>query len=318
MHPLLLGIDVGGTKLAGIAVRGASIVASRRQPRDGATLEEQVVRLARELQVEAGAPAAIGVAVPGQVDVASGVIELAVNLEIVRLPLASLLRSQLGVPCAVEHDARAVAGWLAARPGAPADLAYLSVGTGISAGVVIGGRLLQGAAGLAGEVGHLLADPAGVRCACGLIGCLETIASGPAVERAVRELDPDEAGARERASAAEVYAAAAAGDPVSRRVVERAAHHLAAAARGLALAYGVSRVVVGGGVTRAGPALAEPLRAALERDRAMSPLAARALPDEALEILDDRQPWGALGASAVALRALEPIGSGSEGEVGLR
>jgi glucokinase len=320
--PLLIGIDVGGTKLAGVAVRGDEVLASALRPLDGASLDIQVVELARALQARAGSPAAIGVAVPGQVDVQAGVIEMAVNLAAVRLPIGALVAAELGVPCYVEHDARAVVAWLAHQPGAPADLAYLSVGTGISAGVVTGGRLLRGAAGLAGEVGHLLADPAGPRCACGLVGCLEAIASGPAVARAAAlELAAGtESTLPTEPEPADVYRAAEAGDALSRRLVERAAFHLAAAVRGLALTYGVSRVVVGGGVTRAGAVFSAPLIAALDRERADSTLARAALPPGHLQVLAGGRQLGALGASAVARQGLQTPtpAPGSEGEVALR
>jgi glucokinase len=322
IDPLVIGVDVGGTKLAGVAVRGAEIVVSSVRPLLSGGLDDQVVGLARELEGSAGPFAAIGVAVPGQVDVGTGVIEMAVNLGAVRLPIGELVSAHLGVPCFVEHDARAVAAWLANQPGAPMDLAYLSVGTGISAGVVIGGRLLRGADGLAGEVGHLLADPAGPPCACGLVGCLEAIASGPAVARAAAlELA---AGAESALPAlpepADVYRAAGSGDPLAIRLVERAAFHLAAAVRGLALAYGVSRVVVGGGVTRAGAPFSTPLLAALDRERAGSTLARGAVSPGRVEVLDGGRPLGALGAAAVARHRLETPSPASdpEGEVALR
>jgi glucokinase len=321
-EPLVIGIDVGGTKLAGVAVRGAEVVATAVRPLDSAALDVQVVALARELEGGAGRAAAIGVAAPGQVDVRTGVIEMAVNLAAVRLPIGPLVGGELGVPCFVEHDARAVAAWLAHQPGAPLDLAYLSVGTGISAGVVIGGRLLRGADGLAGEVGHLLADPAGPPCACGLVGCLEAIASGPAVARAAAlELAAGvESSLGAQPEPADVYRAAEADDPLARRLVERAAFHLAAAVRGLALAYGVSRVVVGGGVTRAGTAFSAPLITALDRERAGSKLARRAMSPGQLEVLDGGRPLGALGASAVARQGIATPAPAPdpEGEVALR
>ena len=320
--PLVFGIDVGGTKLAGVAVRDDEIVATAVRLLDDAALDVQVMRIAGELEARAGQPAAVGVAVPGQVDVRAGVIQMAVNLAAVRLPIADLVSARLGVPCFVEHDARAVAAWLADQPGSPPDLAYLSVGTGISAGVVIDGRLLRGAEGLAGEVGHLLADPAGPACACGLIGCLEAIASGPALARAAAlELAEGlESTLSGQPDASDIYRAAEAGDVLARRLVDRAAFHLAAAVRGLALAYGVSRVVVGGGVTRAGAAFSEPLIAALELERAGSMLAGRALAPDGLDVLDGGRPLGALGASAVARQGLRmpAVAPDPPGEVALR
>lgn len=319
--PLVLGVDVGGTKLAGVALDGSRIVAERRVALGTGPLVAQVVALARELLRgdHAGPLAAIGVAVPGQVNAETGVIEMAVNLEARDLPIGPMVSSELGAPCFVEHDARAVAAWLS-DAGTEKSLAYLSVGTGVSAGVVLEGRLLRGADGLAGEVGHLVADPAGPQCACGLGGCLEAIASGPAVARAAAEAMASGASSSMPASptTADVYRAAAEGDPTACSVVERASGHLAAAIRGLALSFGVTRVVVGGGVTHAGDAFAQPLRAAFERERSASALVARALRPDALELLDPGRPVGALGAAAVARMQMTLDASATRREVGQR
>ena len=101
-------------------------------------------------------------------------------------------RRSWAVPVFVEHDARAAALWLSGQAAdgwaqAPASVAFLAIGTGISAGVVLDGELLRGDNGFAGEVGHVVADPDGVVCACGLRGCLETIAAGPAIARQADE-----------------------------------------------------------------------------------------------------------------------------------
>ena len=117
---------------------------------------------------------------------------MAVNLGITHLPLGPMLQTELGVPTFVEHDARAAALWLSGQAAdgstqAPASVAFLAIGTGISAGIVLDGALLRGDNGFAGEVGHVVADPDGVVCACGLRGCLETIAAGPAIGRQADE-----------------------------------------------------------------------------------------------------------------------------------
>ncbi len=320
--PLLVGIDVGGTKLAGIAVDGERVVAQVHRPLSQADVAGQVVEVARDLAGPLGGrPDAIGIAVPGQVDTRRGIVELAVNLGVRDLPLGSLVADALDAPTAVEHDARAVAGWLVDEGGdpAPVTLAYLSVGTGISAGVVVDGVVLRGTAGLAGEIGHVVADPSGERCACGLAGCLETVASGPSVARAARRLVASGAASSLPAdpTSEQVFRAAGNGDALACDVVDRATTHLAAAIRGLALAYGIGRIVVGGGVARAGRAFAEPLLAAVERERAASGLVERALRDVPIEVLEDDRPIGALGAVALARRHISDSAPGG-GEVGTR
>jgi predicted NBD/HSP70 family sugar kinase len=232
---------------------------------------------------------------------------MAVNLGITHLALGPMLEAQLGVPVFVEHDARAAALWLSERAAdgsaqAPANVAFLAIGTGISAGIFIDGALLRGDNGLAGEVGHLLADPDGVACACGLRGCLETIAAGPAIGR-----QADEAMAAGRSSvlsphslAADVFRASTAGDELAVEITDRVADQLARAIRSLALTLGVRRIVIGGGVAAAGPALLDPIRSRIASERAASPLVQAALGDPAVELLSPTEAPGARGAAAIA------------------
>jgi glucokinase len=308
---LLLGIDVGGTKIAGVAVDGRSgeLLAERRQPIDDVPLERQVIGFARGLVEGAGGErlAAIGVAVPGLVDAGSGVMRLAVNVEAGELAIGPLVAEAMGAPCFVEHDARAAALWLLER-GDPGDsLAYLSVGTGISAAVVIAGRLVRGVTGLAGEVGHTQAVESGPACPCGLHGCLEAVAAGPAVARMAEEaiaggqtssLSMGDAGPEA------VYRAATAGDPVARAIADQVGIYLARAIRGIVLSYGVDRVVIGGGLSRAGEPFLRPILEELEREQAASPLISHALTPNPVELLPADSDPGAWGAVVVARSGL--------------
>jgi predicted NBD/HSP70 family sugar kinase len=181
-------------------------------------------------------------------------------------------------------------------------IAFLAIGTGISAGIVLDGALLRGDNSVAGEVGHVVADPEGVVCACGLRGCLETIASGPAIGR-----QADETVAAGRSSilspnsnAADVFRASSAGDEVAVEITDRVADHLARAIRSLALTLGVKRVVIGGGVAAAGPALLELIQSRIDRECAASPLVQAALGDATVELLSPTEAPGARGAAAIA------------------
>jgi predicted NBD/HSP70 family sugar kinase len=232
---------------------------------------------------------------------------VAVNLGITNLPLGPMLQTVLGVPTFVEHDARAAALWLSQQAvdrsaKAPPSVAFLAIGTGISAGVVLDGALFRGDNSVAGEVGHVVADPEGAVCACGLRGCLETVAAGPAIGR-----QADEAMAAGRSSilsphssAADVFRASAAGDEVAAEITDRVADHLARAIRSLALTLGIRRVVIGGGVAAAGPALLEPIRSHIARERAASPLVEAALGDATVELLSPTEAPGARGVAAIA------------------
>jgi glucokinase len=320
-HDLAVGIDIGGTKAATVVTDGDDcLLLHEIVPTEPGRLVEQVVALARRAQqrfeAEGRSVVAVGVAVPGHVDAQNGTLRMAVNLGLPDVSLGSLVAQALDLPCAVEHDARAAARWLHARAGnGRSHLAYLSIGTGISAGVVTDGRPLHGATGLAGEVGHVVAQPDGLRCACGLAGCLETVAAGPAIARLAREaVDAGrETVLPRQSSPAAVFIAAASGDAVACEIAQAVATHLARAVRALVLAFGVERVVIGGGVAAAGDALLAPLLAALERERLASPLIESAFAKVRIELLSPQVEAGARGAAAIARQR---IGAQQREEVG--
>lgn len=306
---LVAGVDVGGTKTSLVVTDDRDrVLYERVAPTDRAGLVAQIAGLVDDARRELGHEiAAVGVGIPGNVDPEDGSVSMAVNLGITHLPLGPMLEAELGIPAFVEHDARAAAFWLSEQPAdgsrrAPASVAFLAIGTGISAGVVLDGAVLRGDNSFAGEVGHVLADPDGAPCACGLRGCLETIAAGPAIGR-----QAGEAVAAGRttvlssgSSAADVFRAGAAGDEVAVEITDRVADHLAWTIRSLALTLGVRRVVIGGGVAAAGPALLEPIQARIARERAASPLIEAALGDASVELLSPTEAPGARGAAAIA------------------
>lgn len=251
---LVLAIDIGGTRVRTAVVDGTGTVHHRREtptPGDAAKLVEEVVREARAL-LRPGL-LAIGVSAPGPLDRASGAIEVSANLPAV--PLAEPLGA-LGPPVVVERDTNVAAlgeGTFGAARGA-ADFAYVTVSTGIGASIVYGGRLLTGAHGYAGELGHFPVDPGGPRCGCGNHGCLEALASGsgiaaaggvPAPTVAARELE---------------------GDASAAAIMERARTAFAGGMVGLVNAYDPGLVVVGGGVAEGqGERLLDPARRAVRR-----------------------------------------------------
>lgn len=322
---LLVGVDVGGSKIAvlvvdaDLKVRGRLVVPTPVGAPDSAA-DHIAATIAAALET-AGATiddvAAVGVGVPGRVDPLAGVVSLAVNLGWHRLPLSEQLERRLGVPCAIENDVRAAAAGIRDRRvlGDVEDFVYLSVGTGISAGVVLGGHLYRGTRGLAGEVGHIVIDAGGPPCSCGLHGCLEMTASGPAIARladeAVRAGRPSSLSSCPTITAVDVYEAAAAGDPLAAEIVAAVGVALARAIHGLVMTYDVERVIVGGGVAGAGPAFLESIDSALEATRASSELAAEMLGAGSVELLPDGIDTGAWGAITVAMS----IRSGRDGSV---
>ena len=324
-QPLLVGVDVGGTKIAVLvttpdgAVLGRATTASSAGDQDGAA--EAIAATVERALATAGARvddvAVIGVGVPGRVDPATGRVTIAVNLGWNDLALRDALEARLGRPCVIENDARAAAVGLHHRRvlGSAEDIAYLAVGTGIAAGVILDGRLHRGARGLAGEIGHAIADTAGPSCTCGQRGCLEALVSGPSIaRRAVEALAADGGGSRlaaiplDQLTAVDVYQAAAAGDRLASELVEDVGRQLAWAIHLLVMAYDVDRVVLGGGVSHAGEAFMAPIRRELDRLRAVSPIAAELLPGDVVEPLPVGADAGVLGAVAIAQQALERDG----------
>jgi glucokinase len=307
-EPLRLGIDIGGTKTAALVVDrelrergGATRPTDTSSPSD---VVASVCETARLALAAAGSAVdkieAIGLAVPGLVDLQAGIVRLAVNLNLKDYPLAREIESVLGAPTSLENDVRAAALGayrLMRQREEVRHLAYLSIGTGIAAGVVLDGRLYRGANGMAGEIGHTIFEPGGHRCNCGMPGCLEAVAAGPAVELLGRE---HLAGlwSEEEITTRAIYAAAAEGDEQASQIVRQVSRHLARAIQLLVMAYDVERVVLGGGVTRSGSAFLEPILEQIALLRAESPLAQEMLRPEKITLLPagyNAGAWGAIG-----------------------
>ena len=245
----VVGLDIGGTKLAGSILRGGEIVATITLPtRSGpAGIVATAAEAVRALCARSGVPLheveSVGIGVPGVVDAESGALSHVVNLDIHAepVPLAELLSAELrGVPVALENDVNAAAIGLGAVLGEP-DLALLSVGTGLAAGLLLDGAIRRGSSGAAGEIGHLVYRPDGLECACGQHGCLERYASGAALSSAW----PTHGDAP---AAVDLFRAAAAGSAAAIALRHEFCAALAYAVRLLALTVDVPLVFLGGGV----------------------------------------------------------------------
>jgi glucokinase len=320
---LVVGVDIGGTKTAILVaepdgtIRAKSVaptaVGAPERAADG--IAALVAAAIRDAGAATADVAAVGIGVPGRVDRARGHVSFAVNLDWQDLPLGPRVEAQLGIPTIVDNDVRAAALGLHRRRlfGPVESLALLAIGTGISAGVVLEGRLHRGAHGLAGEIGHVVLDPEGVRCACGLTGCFETIAAGPGIVRQVgagwaarrNGHGAGHGGATSATATTEgVFAAAEAGDETAREVIESAGRAIGWAIHLLALSYDVERIVLGGGVSHAGEPFMAPIRRELDRLRAASPLAAEILAPDLVQLLPAGSDAGAWGAVILAREAL--------------
>ena len=311
---LAVGVDIGGSKVLAVAIdETGEVQGSHRLPSNGGaagvveSAVEAVDRLAQHLGVPVSAFSVVGVGVPGLVQPHSGDVTHAVNLGVGAgtLSLGARLAERLGVPVVVENDVNAAALGAAKVLGlGDADLAFLSIGTGLAAGLVTEGRLRRGARGAAGEIGHIPVDPAGPLCPCGQRGCLETLASGSAIAAAWPVNDG-------LSPAAALFAAAAGGDARAVRVRDAFGDSVASAVRLLVLTCDVETVVLGGGVTDLGPALLDVVVAALHRQATVSPfLAALQLPDR-VAIVPAGSAVAAIGAALAGITARDagvPVG----------
>ena len=303
-----VGVDLGGTKIAGIVMRDDGEVLETLEaptPRTADDIVSALVDAIEDLRAR-GDVGAVGVGVAGMVDVEAGVLRFAPNLPLRELPLRAMLGKRLALPVVVDNDAN-VAGWGELRFGAARgarDVLAVTVGTGIGGAIITDGRLYRGAHGFAAEIGHVIVEPGGPLCGCGNRGCWEQVASGNAVTRLAREAaarEPDGAiaGAAGGAPATGLHVSAAArgGDPTALAIFAEVGRRLGEGLAGLANVLDPELIVVGGGVAEEGELLLDPARAAFwdtvefRRDRPDVPIVVAELGNEA----------GAMGAAALAL-----------------
>jgi glucokinase len=297
----VIGVDLGGTKLlAGVV--GPDLAVRHRvrrqafgldQARLMATIVDAVEEARAEIEDEV---AALGFGIPVTLDRRTGTAAYSTHLPLADVPFEAVMSEHLGLPVAVDNDANLAAlGELTWGAGQGCeDLVYLKLHSGVGAGVVVNGQLARGAAGGAGEVGHIVLDPAGPQCWCGSRGCLQVYTSIPAVLAAASR----EAG-RELTLGALVDGAA---EPAIARVLIRAGDIAGRAMASVCNVLNPRRVIVGGGLARVGDVLIGPLRGALRANSlplvgSNTEVVAAALGNEA----------SALGGVALVLRESERL-----------
>lgn len=297
---LRVGIDIGGTKTDAVAITPEGRVAEQLRLPTGfgsSAVVETAVAAVTELATRAGLDTAtfhsIGIGIPGAVDNGTGRVSHAVNLGFDGLDLGVELSARLGREVRIENDVNAAAlGAFHLLEKSPEhSMAYLNLGTGLAAGLVLGGKLWRGSRGTAGEIGHIPVDPSGPLCPCGQRGCLETVASGSAVARQWPSTDPKPVRA--------LFAAAASGDPLALEVKNRLVENVAAAVRILVLTVDVDSVVIGGGISSLGDPLLSEVRGVLESWATVSPFLASLDLADRVQIVPADFPAAAVGAALV-------------------
>jgi glucokinase len=273
---LTVGIDVGGTKIAGGVVDDAGSILATARRDSPATNTEAIEGAIEDLVRELGASydvGAVGVGAAGFVDAARSTIMFAPNLAWRDEPLRSDLEKRLGLPVVIENDANAAA-WGEFRFGAGEDvedLLLVTVGTGVGGGIVLNGGLHRGAFGVAAEIGHMRVVPDGRLCGCGQRGCWEQYASGSALVTETRRLAgenvPGSDGLLERAggkadaiSGRLITAAAQDGDAFATARLAELGRWLGEGIASLAAVLDPAVAVIGGGVSEAGALLLDPVR----------------------------------------------------------
>jgi glucokinase len=278
---VVLGVDVGGTKVAVAAVDGVTVREATEQPTvletTGALLDG-IEAVVRRMIDKVGEPEAIGVGVPSQIDYAAGKVETSVNIPLTGVPLRDELSGRFGVPVFVDNDANCAALAEAHILGVN-HLVMLTLGTGVGGGVVIDGVTRRGAHGLGAELGHMTINADGPPCPgnCPNRGCIEAYCSGQALERDATEFAKDKPDSRlakaigpdGRVSGRHLVAAADSGDSDALLIFDNFARMLGVALAGYVNVFEPERLTIGGGVSRASH---------LFFDRAVQEANARALP----------------------------------------
>lgn len=303
-RPAVVALDVGGTAVKSLVVDAHGVLDHTTTPTGAGDGPERcldtvlrTVDATLDRVPATHTAVAVGIAVPGTVDEHRGVCVVSENLGWRGVPVRELVAHRTGLPVGFGHDVRAggLAEWRLGAGRGIAGQAYLSIGTGLAAALVLEGRMVV-VDGYAGEIGHGGAT-GGERCACGGRGCPETVASAAAIARRYTALTGvDVRGARD------VVRRAGNGDADARRVWEDALNVLAGVVTDLVRVSGVGHVVVGGGLVHAGDTLLTPLR-----DRVRDGLTVHRVPRIVPAVLG-----GAAGAWGAALLGWQATGQAGD------
>ena len=311
---VVAGIDIGGTKIA-IALENTAgeRVAARRFPTEvqlgPEKILENICRAVEEMLAESRTKLiSIGVGCPGPIDIERGLVLSPANLpDWIDFPIVELLEKRFGVSVLVDNDANAAAlgEYFDGAGRGFRDVFYVTISTGIGGSIICEGQIHHGVQAGAGEIGHTIVQPDGVRCRCGTNGCLETIASGTGIARRMREALAARNGTAENLdeiTAETVVEAVKSGDETARRIWDETIKFLAIGIGNAITLIAPEAVIIGGGVSSAGELLLAPLRREIGKNVTMVPV-------EKVEILQASlsSESGVCGALMLAHQAARKI-----------
>ena len=306
-----IAVDIGGTRMRAASYTADSLIPLKidriKTRKKNSLPQERLKKLIESVWPDEGEVAGIGIAVPGPVNCAAGIIETAPNVpEISGFPIVSYLQAVYNVPVYLGNDANlaALGEWKFGAGRGHNYMIYLTISTGIGSGVIMDGKLFSGAQGYASELGHVLAVTDGPVCSCGIPGHLEAVASGTGIAKWVAEqiqngaetsINPetDDSGL---ISGAVIAAAANQGDALAVQAFKRAGKYLGQALADFLHIFNPTIIVLGGGVSQSYDLFADELQAALQA-HLMMPHFAKDLTFALAELGDD---IGLMGALALA------------------
>lgn len=320
MQRYIIGIDLGGTKISGaisdrdgkilkintietLAAEGPAVVIGR--------IKDVIRGLLEYAKVDSEDVVGIGIGSPGPLDPVKGTIVNAANLPgFVNMPVVAPIEDEFHIKTYIENDANAAALgelWFGAGRGCR-NFVYITVSTGVGCGIIINGDIYQGNTFNAGEVGHTTVEPDGPKCNCGNYGCLEALASGPAVARIARErlAKGEESILKncEKVTAKEVFDAAAKGDKLAGEVVSYCMNYLGIGLANVVALLDPEKIVIGGGVSKAGAVVFDTVRRVI--DKRCFKIMAQGVKVVPAELGTDA---GVVGAIGIVLSKIKKLGA---------
>lgn len=275
---LRIGIDVGGTNIKGVLLDGRQKTAELSLPTNVNFIDGDIAAMCAELLAQAGADkssvSGVGIAFPGTIDSARGRVVFAGNLKLRDYPIAEKVRALLNLPVKVVNDANAAAlGEAKCGAGKKySDSVFVTIGTGVGGGVIIGGKLFEGFGSAGTEIGHMTIVCGGDKCTCGRRGCFEAYASASALEKRVRWAMEEDAGSAMWQSASHLTATCKTAfdyadcDQTAKEVLDWYIKRLGCGLVSLANIFRPQAIIIGGGISAQGEKLIQPLRKLLDKE----------------------------------------------------